>query len=556
MDMRNTSCRHRKFQFFDWLCAGLLLIVFVFNIYVLWTTAHHLIDSDSASELVLAEHLNETGRILSTDWYYSTELRVVNTQLVFAPLFSLFSDWQMVRFVGSVLFEIILVASYGFLIRQAGLGFSAFCIGGALLLSPMSVKYGEVVLAHSYYVPHIAIGFLMGGLLLGVLKSMQQNRKRWMAWYAIWLLILAFTSALGGFRQVAATHASLVLLATIWMHRAHDEQRGCEAFWMMLWASIAFVAGACGLLVNTALHQVFTFLDHSDVQMSVISAEKLLFMVGDFLQLFGCQEQVLLVSKTGILSMMGAVASFYCVAHGVRSLLVRKDERSFGLKLIESMFACSMCVVVLIFTLTKFNYSAYLYFIPFFAWYIPMLASLATVTPAEKKAKQENKRFIPAWPVMRKTVACMMCAVCIVNGLVNLRSFANPEVYDSNFAMEDCEALQEICDYLIAEDYDLGYTAFWLGNALTEMSDGQIRVVNIQKKDSHEDWNYFDWLSLKTNRMLEAKKPFVLLKTDEKELEDSRLKSFTQKVQEINGCTLYIVTDLDAFRSVLEANSI
>ena len=76
---------------------------FAFSAYLTHSASQVLIDSDSASELVLAQHLSQKNAILSTDWCYSTELRVLNTQLIFAPLFKIFSDWSTIRFVGAML---------------------------------------------------------------------------------------------------------------------------------------------------------------------------------------------------------------------------------------------------------------------------------------------------------------------------------------------------------------------------------------------------------------------------------------------------------------------
>lgn len=66
-----------------------------------WST--NQLDSDMASEQILAHQLAQEGGILSPNWYYSTELRVVNTQLVMAPLFRLFSSWHTVRVLGSAI---------------------------------------------------------------------------------------------------------------------------------------------------------------------------------------------------------------------------------------------------------------------------------------------------------------------------------------------------------------------------------------------------------------------------------------------------------------------
>ena len=64
--------------------------------------APNRLDADMASEQLLANLLAQEGGVMSTNWYYSTELRVLNTQLVMAPLFRLFTSWHTVRVVGSV----------------------------------------------------------------------------------------------------------------------------------------------------------------------------------------------------------------------------------------------------------------------------------------------------------------------------------------------------------------------------------------------------------------------------------------------------------------------
>gem|GEM_PF-5435070 len=44
--------------------------------------APNRLDADMASEQLLANLLAQKGGVMSTNWYYSTELRVLNTQLV------------------------------------------------------------------------------------------------------------------------------------------------------------------------------------------------------------------------------------------------------------------------------------------------------------------------------------------------------------------------------------------------------------------------------------------------------------------------------------------
>ena len=79
------------------------------------------LDADMASEQLLANLLAQEGGVMSTNWYYSTELRALNTQLVMAPLFRLFTSWHTVRVVGSVVLILLYLAAWFWFGRSAKL---------------------------------------------------------------------------------------------------------------------------------------------------------------------------------------------------------------------------------------------------------------------------------------------------------------------------------------------------------------------------------------------------------------------------------------------------
>ena len=66
---------------------GIFIFAELFLIYFLWHHIDFFLNSDDASELILAKLLSEEKRIMSRNWYYSTEIRFLNTNLVYAPLF-------------------------------------------------------------------------------------------------------------------------------------------------------------------------------------------------------------------------------------------------------------------------------------------------------------------------------------------------------------------------------------------------------------------------------------------------------------------------------------
>ena len=56
-----------------------------------------LLDSDMSSEMILGQLLARNNELMTTKFYYSTEMRVLSIQLVFALCFKLFRDWHVIR---------------------------------------------------------------------------------------------------------------------------------------------------------------------------------------------------------------------------------------------------------------------------------------------------------------------------------------------------------------------------------------------------------------------------------------------------------------------------
>lgn len=158
--MINSIKNHRNLLFATLLIAEILLMV-----YMTWQYGAQWLDSDDSAEMILAELLSREGSILSKNWYYSTELRVFNTQLVMAPLFCLFSDWHVVRTVGTGILLVILLSSWVFLCRLLNLG-KKLIYFAPLIVWPFSREYIQFVLYGLFYIPHLVIIFLTLALCL------------------------------------------------------------------------------------------------------------------------------------------------------------------------------------------------------------------------------------------------------------------------------------------------------------------------------------------------------------------------------------------------------
>lgn len=116
--MRNAKEDQKYIRFLEWaVFAGVLLVLNFF----LWRYTLYTVDSDAASELVLAKHLADSGGgLLSKNWYYSTELKVLCDQLAFELMFFLTDNWHLVRMGGTLILLGLLVLSVYYFCRETG----------------------------------------------------------------------------------------------------------------------------------------------------------------------------------------------------------------------------------------------------------------------------------------------------------------------------------------------------------------------------------------------------------------------------------------------------
>lgn len=145
---------------------------------------------------------------MSTSWYYSTELRVLNTQLVMAPLFRLFTSWHTVRVVGSVVLILLYLAAWFWFGRSAKLKYCGL-LGAGLLVLPYGALYRQYVLEGLYYIPHIAISFVVLGCAVRILRG-----GRWLT-PAAGMVLFSFAAALGGPRQLFILNIPLTVAAAL-----------------------------------------------------------------------------------------------------------------------------------------------------------------------------------------------------------------------------------------------------------------------------------------------------------------------------------------------------
>ena len=174
--------------------------LFVFFLVWLVKYGSYLTDSDTASELIIAKVLSKQGKLFTKDMYYSTALRVVNQQLIFAPLFWVFSSWYVVKVVGIAL----LVA------RAVGLSWRYCSLLCSCLMLPMSKMYLYMSMYGLWYSCYATTILLTVGVVLYCMK--EQSRLKVYIYYAL-ICLLALLNGFEGIRMLFLLYVPFLIAA-------------------------------------------------------------------------------------------------------------------------------------------------------------------------------------------------------------------------------------------------------------------------------------------------------------------------------------------------------
>jgi hypothetical protein len=134
----------------------------------------YLLNSDMGSQLLLAKLLPQENTILSQNWYYATELHVWYSQLIYAPLFKLFSDCYTVRIIGSCILFALLLLSCLYLCRALRL-MKWYLWTAPVLMLPVSAIYITFMVYGTHCTFRAASAFFVLGMIL---RHGQSKTKR------------------------------------------------------------------------------------------------------------------------------------------------------------------------------------------------------------------------------------------------------------------------------------------------------------------------------------------------------------------------------------------
>ena len=539
----------------------LFLVAVLLSIRTTYYVTGHFLDSDASSELVLAKHLSETGQILSKDWLYSTELRVLNAQLVYAPMFLLFSDWHLVRFFSALTLQAVYILSYGFMLRQAGFSKSDFHVSASLLLLPVSVAYGRIVLYHCHYITHITLAFFLVGLLLGFVRDTALPPVKSCIRLGL-MLLLSFIGGLGGIRILMIIHAPMLLLILLIclaedLHSSDTSKAAIfsrQNFLLLTVAALALLAAFLGLKINTGVFaKHYSFRSYDTTALAIPDVSFLSKLVYGFLHQFGFREQISMLSRSGILSLASIPAAGFCLYLSCKNALSHRAGKDLKKTIVSLFFLCYWIVMTACFLITYAPWGYYypLYYVVCLPWVVPLLLSIPT--HFSRSIHPFHFKRIFSWATV---------LILFANGFANTVFFNGAgmyyQIYEGLVFQEKDKAAQltELADYLVENGYDAGYGTYWEGNIMTELSDGKLPMTSVSFNDQEADnvrLSYYNWLTSRRQQTAPKEKPFLILQTKDQNLLEmsSQFQYCTRIYSDAFHCA-YSIDDPDAFADTLK----
>lgn len=431
---------------FPWLLLGLSLALSLF-LYARYGL--HTLDADQSSEFVLADHLNQKKALLSTDWFYSTELRTVSPVPIYQLGLALFPSWHTARLFSILLIAIGTTAAFLFAARQAGcLEEAVYC--AACFILPFSKVHSFLFSWGGFYSMYLLAGCLSLGLILSIDRAPHRIPK------FIFLVFLGIWSGTAGIRMFMIFGIPFLFAALVFQLRAASAPRSGKAqpSWLLIATGVFLLSMLAGYLINRfVLSPRFHYREYGALHTDVFQFSEFLKHIDALGTYLGYAPDTIIVSPEGGISFLLILLVFAVLF--IPFILLRSPSLPDYHRLL-AFFALSGILFVWILDCVAAGYSATPYAVGYYMMgFLFALLSIFLVI---------RRLSLPS--LLQK---CLMTGLCLLF-LGNTLSFVRRDI--PSHEMQQAKAAA----WLEKNGYTTGYATFWNGNLLTEFSNGKLDV--------------------------------------------------------------------------------
>ena len=504
----------RKKNWLDYVSAaaliGAFLILIVLNIF--W--GEHWINSDMAAEMIFSKLLADEGNwIASSNWFYSTEFRVLYTQLVMVPLHHIFADWHVIRTITNVVFYILMFASFSYACKPLEIKRRNVWLCALALFVPVS----EAVMTHlqmgNTYMSHVILCFVTFGLFLR-LSNKEQLRAGQYVTCAIIYAALCVVLGISGIRYMLDILVPLVITAGVFVMKSEEfsalrKEPGKEQLGRLLKAKRVryflvslggMICGGIGYLINSMMiSKKYPFQTYDTTNFITIHdgglGNRVQNALAELLQMFGYIKDRAFLSVRGLITILAFVMIATLGYTWLKSLKYSHTQgagqeasaaqvhRKFAVLFAGISFG--LHVFVFVFTTSTMVDR---YFIPVAIFFLLTLA------------------IYMEW----EELAFDRVAVCLILGAS--LTLAGVKTYYSFVTNDKNADRYEMAEYLVEEGYTFGYASYWNSNIMTEVSDGALEMANLWSMDALDD---FKWSSKMSSYEPKDGKVFLIAEGNE-----------------------------------------
>lgn len=526
---------HKVWQALPWLWMA---AAYLFDLWYQLVPGKWIVDSDLASEMILSDLLNKEGTIISHNWFYSTELKVVNLQWFYRLGLLIFpNDWHLARTFGMAITLALFAAAMLFFVKCAGLRRAGLWMVGTLLW-PFGQHYLVYAIYGGYYLVYTFFYMLVLAL---VLRSLNADKKHCALQWVLACVITA-VAGMNGVKQLMVFHAPLCLAAAILLVLAlHSCGKTnwkaaldvCRKEVRLLAASlVTAVAAAAGYFVsNAVLSRMYDFKSYNFIvwnrDENWFTLDRILM---DFFHEFGYENGSGVFHFGGIAAAVGLLLGcwmFFCIVR----LLLRLDKLERNDKLLVLLLVAMLAVCGVAYT---YFHEYYLYF-----WLMNMPVAIAVMAV---EIKTEDFHILGARQLLGVGLAACftLCAVSTVRQEQEHPYLAH-------------RGLNTAAEWLVDNGYTQGYSTFWNGNAMTELTSGKLEVWTLQSLDRDDVPN---WLQPKSHLTTDPEHPFLLIDTEtDGPAENAKLIQYGDCTEVYNDgrYVIYDFADADALHAAAQA---
>lgn len=458
------------------VALGLALCVLTLGFAVVMQASGYLtyLDSDMASEMILARRQVDTGSLVQMDWLYSTEIHILHLNVLYALAFLFTPSFFLARIIGNTLGLILGMAACVYLCRKLHLSWGRALGAAALLPACAGNLYAYSMIVGGYYIIHLLFAFLGAALWLhtGEIRGRRRVLPGVLA-FAGFCMISGFLSV----RYVLCFICPMAATAGMELLLAPEQSRSLRDHTMRFGAVTAAGFAAC-LLGYAASEVIVPRLFESGVgaagsftfnPLSAQAMAAMMLTVGeDFLKLLGWRGGVPLFSGEGIVNLCILCVLFLggVMTHRVMRSL---DEHERGQRMHKRMMRYALWAVAVNIVCFVWIEGAYLnrYLVVAVVFLTPMLAVVLR--------REKNMRL--------KVV--FLLALCVHLGLSGALLLQDTRAQEIQ-AQARGEDMMDAAEALLEKGYTHGYGTFWNVRVMQERTQGALTFTGVVPVEAEE----------------------------------------------------------------------